>query len=285
MAYFSINRVVSRRPPDPRPGAARSAVGHERLRAADRLQLEPPRRRRRVLRSGPTSSTSASTARRRRASAATCAAGQPRRRRRAAGVARVGDRRRAEAPGGEHRRRHASSSSTRPARAPSAGGQAEPAATASDAEERELVGAGAERHRGQREVLRDCGRHAPQQPASARALGPLCVARAALSVRTRCVRSRRLARRSPRQPVSPQGATMPVNTQAIGKTYEPVTYAVGREKIREYARAVGETNPLLPRRSRPPAPPATPTSSRRRCSPSSTARPPSGRRSSTPRSS
>jgi acyl dehydratase len=37
---------------------------------------------------------------------------------------------------------------------------------------------------------------------------------------------------------------MPVNTKAIGKTYEPVPYAVGREKIREYARAVGETNPL-----------------------------------------
>ena len=36
---------------------------------------------------------------------------------------------------------------------------------------------------------------------------------------------------------------MPVNTKAIGKTYEPVTYAVGREKIREYARAVGETDP------------------------------------------
>ncbi len=37
---------------------------------------------------------------------------------------------------------------------------------------------------------------------------------------------------------------MPVNTQAIGKTYDPVVYAVGREKIREYARAVGETDPL-----------------------------------------
>jgi len=37
---------------------------------------------------------------------------------------------------------------------------------------------------------------------------------------------------------------MAVNTEAIGKTYEPVTYAVGREKIREYASAVGETNPL-----------------------------------------
>jgi acyl dehydratase len=37
---------------------------------------------------------------------------------------------------------------------------------------------------------------------------------------------------------------MAVNTEAIGKKYEPVTYAVGREKIREYASAVGETNPL-----------------------------------------
>jgi acyl dehydratase len=37
---------------------------------------------------------------------------------------------------------------------------------------------------------------------------------------------------------------MPVNTGAIGKTYEPVLYAVGREKVREYASAVGETNPL-----------------------------------------
>ena len=37
---------------------------------------------------------------------------------------------------------------------------------------------------------------------------------------------------------------MPVNTKAIGKAYEPVLYAVGREKIREYARAVGETNPV-----------------------------------------
>jgi len=37
---------------------------------------------------------------------------------------------------------------------------------------------------------------------------------------------------------------MAVSTSAIGKTYEPVTYAVGREKVREYAAAVGETNPL-----------------------------------------
>lgn len=37
---------------------------------------------------------------------------------------------------------------------------------------------------------------------------------------------------------------MPVSTEAIGKTYEPTTYAVGREKVREYAAAVGETNPL-----------------------------------------
>src|SRR5438309_9903359 len=37
---------------------------------------------------------------------------------------------------------------------------------------------------------------------------------------------------------------MPVNITAVGKRYEPVTYAVGREKIREYSRAVAETNPL-----------------------------------------
>jgi acyl dehydratase len=37
---------------------------------------------------------------------------------------------------------------------------------------------------------------------------------------------------------------MAISTAAIGKTYAPVTYAVGREKVREYARAVGETNPL-----------------------------------------
>jgi acyl dehydratase len=35
-----------------------------------------------------------------------------------------------------------------------------------------------------------------------------------------------------------------VNTDAIGKTYPPASYAVGREKVREYARAVGESNPL-----------------------------------------
>jgi acyl dehydratase len=37
---------------------------------------------------------------------------------------------------------------------------------------------------------------------------------------------------------------MPVKTEAIGKTYPPTTYAVGREKIKEYAAAVGETNPV-----------------------------------------
>ncbi|MGN6189165.1 MAG: MaoC family dehydratase N-terminal domain-containing protein [Conexibacter sp.] len=37
---------------------------------------------------------------------------------------------------------------------------------------------------------------------------------------------------------------MPVNTSAVGKEYPAVTYAVGREKVKEYANAVGETNPL-----------------------------------------
>jgi acyl dehydratase len=35
-----------------------------------------------------------------------------------------------------------------------------------------------------------------------------------------------------------------VQTAAVGKTYPPTVYAVGREKIKEYALAVGETNPL-----------------------------------------
>ena len=33
-------------------------------------------------------------------------------------------------------------------------------------------------------------------------------------------------------------------TTAVGKTFPPVIYAVGREKVREYAYAVGETNAL-----------------------------------------
>jgi acyl dehydratase len=33
-------------------------------------------------------------------------------------------------------------------------------------------------------------------------------------------------------------------TEAVGRVFAPNTYAVGREKIREYATAVGETNPL-----------------------------------------
>jgi acyl dehydratase len=37
---------------------------------------------------------------------------------------------------------------------------------------------------------------------------------------------------------------MPVNKDAVGKQWQPVTYEVGLEKIREYARAVGETNPV-----------------------------------------
>ena len=37
---------------------------------------------------------------------------------------------------------------------------------------------------------------------------------------------------------------MSVKTDAVGKTYPASTYAVGREKVREYASAVGETNPL-----------------------------------------
>jgi acyl dehydratase len=35
-----------------------------------------------------------------------------------------------------------------------------------------------------------------------------------------------------------------IETKAVGKTFPTTTYAVGREKIKEYALAVGETNPL-----------------------------------------
>ena len=62
---------------------------------------------------------------------------------------------------------------------------------------------------------------------------------------------------------------MAPDTDAVGKTYPAVTYAVGREKVREFASAVGEearcTTIPTPR-----ARPATPTWSPRRCSPSST---------------
>jgi acyl dehydratase len=37
---------------------------------------------------------------------------------------------------------------------------------------------------------------------------------------------------------------VPVDTKAVGKRFPPTTYAVGREKVKEYALAVGETNPL-----------------------------------------
>ena len=39
-------------------------------------------------------------------------------------------------------------------------------------------------------------------------------------------------------------AAVPVNSDAIGKKYPVSAYAVGREKVREYAHAVGETNQL-----------------------------------------
>jgi len=37
---------------------------------------------------------------------------------------------------------------------------------------------------------------------------------------------------------------VPVDASAVGKTYPPYAYEVGREKIREYAHAVGEDNPV-----------------------------------------
>lgn len=37
---------------------------------------------------------------------------------------------------------------------------------------------------------------------------------------------------------------MPLNKDLVGKTYPSITYEVGREKIREFATAVGETSPI-----------------------------------------
>lgn len=37
---------------------------------------------------------------------------------------------------------------------------------------------------------------------------------------------------------------MTVDTKFIGREYGPVTYVVGQEKIKEYAQAVGDLNPL-----------------------------------------
>jgi len=37
---------------------------------------------------------------------------------------------------------------------------------------------------------------------------------------------------------------MPLNRDLAGKTYPSITYEVGREKIREFATAVGETAPI-----------------------------------------
>ena len=37
---------------------------------------------------------------------------------------------------------------------------------------------------------------------------------------------------------------VPVNADSVGKRYPPYSYEVGKEKIREYAWAVGEDNPV-----------------------------------------
>ena len=39
-------------------------------------------------------------------------------------------------------------------------------------------------------------------------------------------------------------AAVATDTSAIGKSYPAVSYVVGREKVREFAYAVGETNPV-----------------------------------------
>ena len=72
----------------------------------------------------------------------------------------------------------------------------------------------------------------------------------ARSRRTRSASSARSPRRR-RSATSPSLArptldwrAVPVNADAVGKAYPPYTYEVGKEKIREYAFAVGEDNPV-----------------------------------------
>ena len=76
---------------------------------------------------------------------------------------------------------------------------------------------------------------------------------------------------------------VPVNEAAIGKQFPPFQYEVGKEKIAEYAHAVGRTT-LSTSSATGPRRPASATSRRRRCSPSSTRpdrwRPPSSTRTS-----
>ena len=86
---------------------------------------------------------------------------------------------------------------------------------------------------------------------------------------------RRLAApEQPRQlPPSEESRQMPVNTQAVGKTYEPTVYAVGQGEDQGVRARGGRDQPRASRRARRPAPPATPTWSRRRCSRSSTRSP------------
>jgi acyl dehydratase len=44
--------------------------------------------------------------------------------------------------------------------------------------------------------------------------------------------------------VNKLAAALALNTDAIGKQYPPAVYEVGREKIREYAHAIGADNPV-----------------------------------------
>src|SRR4029450_13146013 len=57
---------------------------------------------------------------------------------------------------------------------------------------------------------------------------------------------------------------MPLNQALVGKAYPAISYEVGREKLREFAIAVGETDPIshdaaAARAAGPPALPAVPT--------------------------
>ena len=205
------------RPAHPRPGVALAAVRDERLRAADRLQLEPPRRRRATRSSGPTTSTSACSAR-----PAESVAEHMRKGSRVAVDGRLAWRE-WETPDEQRRQAVSIVADTvqfleRPGDATATGGEREAARRSRRAGRRRRPA----RQRACRLLRR---RQRAVVPAQA---GPY-------------------ARLAAPGDDCPRGANRCQSTPGIGKTYEPVTYAVGREKIREYARAVGETDPAVPR--------------------------------------
>ena len=177
--------------------------------------------------------------------------------RRPAGVARVGDLRPAEAPGGEHRRRHRAvpgqlrrSSAASRARTVASTLIADRAESTTRTTTRTAAAvswpASARNRRTAARVLRTAVNR-PDRQRGVLISRPSLFGRAGLFA---CL-TRKLARRGRHggSRVINRPRQEPVRCQSTPKRsarqYEPTLYAVGREKIKEYARAVGETNPCI----------------------------------------